>query len=351
MTKDRLRNFTVRFLESALSRVETVAKPFYGGRLSTGEAIRRLAEERLEQLESDSPREQTRDALLRIFRTWRAGQPLALADLQLLANCANTAYQRCRKDFISRDLLVANVSAFGDAVRLAARGKVKGIDTHDRYYLRNLESSEEVDAKTLVDFVDKWIALLPDAPSPAQAEFASRNLPTYLRAEKFSDETQLAMTLGPYTSALLQVAIRGYWYSERAKLIEPGDVADAWPKRAGPVRQGPFSLSAWAQEEGASLAVDSSVHHSVITANSFVEIEDLIEVTRLAVAGHEVRGAAFQWGKLVEKPTRYMLTTERAVWFFDGEDFAALAKALDSLFREPSMAALVERLRYVYGRI
>ena len=57
MKTDSLRNFTVRFLESALRRVESTAKPFYGGRLSTGEAIRRLAEERLDEIESSSPGE------------------------------------------------------------------------------------------------------------------------------------------------------------------------------------------------------------------------------------------------------------------------------------------------------
>ena len=63
MKSDSLRNFTVRFLESALRRVDSTAKPFYGGRLSTGEAIRRLAEERLEEIESSGPRrERTRGA-------------------------------------------------------------------------------------------------------------------------------------------------------------------------------------------------------------------------------------------------------------------------------------------------
>ena len=33
MKTDNLRNFTVRFPESALQRVESTAKPFYGGRL------------------------------------------------------------------------------------------------------------------------------------------------------------------------------------------------------------------------------------------------------------------------------------------------------------------------------
>jgi hypothetical protein len=73
MKTDSLRNFTVRFLESALRRVESTAKPFYGGRLSTGEAIRRLAEERLNEIENSSPGESARDALLRMVGAWRSG--------------------------------------------------------------------------------------------------------------------------------------------------------------------------------------------------------------------------------------------------------------------------------------
>jgi hypothetical protein len=351
MKKDGLRNFTVRFLESALRRVELTAKPYYGGRLSTGEAIRRLAEERLNEIESDVPREKTRDALLRIVGDWRSGKTLTLADLQLLAELSNAAYQRCRRHFVSRDLLAANVSAFRDAVLISTRGKGKGIEPEQRYFLGNLGASQDIEAKTLADFVEKWTASLSDSPTSSQAEFASRNLLTLLRDETFSDDAQLAKTLGPHIPALLQLAIRGYWYSERSALIDPTKESDSWPRNMSPVQNGRISLSAVVRESGASLAVDSSAHHSVITASSFVEMEDLAEVTRAAAAGQEIRGEAFQWGKLSEKQTRYVLTTERAVWFFDAEDFAALAKCLDSLFREPSMAALVERLWFVYGRI
>jgi hypothetical protein len=44
MKPNGLRNFTVRFRESELERVQTIAKPFYRGRLSTWEVIRRLTE-------------------------------------------------------------------------------------------------------------------------------------------------------------------------------------------------------------------------------------------------------------------------------------------------------------------
>jgi hypothetical protein len=353
MKTDNLRNFTVRFLESALRRVEATAKPFYGGRLSTGEAIRRLAEERLDAIESEAPRERTRDALLRILRAWRSGHSLSLADLRFLSDKSNTAYQRCRREFVLRELLVANVSAFREAVQLAKGGKTgKGIQPEERYFLGNLATSRgTIEGKTLPESVDKWLELLPELPSASQGEFASRNLLTYLRDEEFSDESRLSKTLGPYIPALLQLAIRGYWISERSALVESPKEPPTWPMHMNPIQRGRISLSAIVGEHDVTLAMDSSAHHSVITANHFVEVEDLAEMTRLAVAGHELRGETFVWLKLPEPPARFMLKTERAVWIFDAEDFASFGQCLDSLFREPSVAALVERLRYAYGRI
>ena len=158
MKSDSLRNFTVRFLESALRRVESTAKPFYGGRLSTGEAIRRLAEERLDEIESFGPRDSAPEALLPILAAWRSGQPLVLDDLRFLARSANNAYQRCRQDSVSRDLLVANVSAFRDATRLLPRTKTKESDAMEAYFLGNLRVSADISGKTLADSVDRWIA-------------------------------------------------------------------------------------------------------------------------------------------------------------------------------------------------
>lgn len=70
MRPNGLRNFTVRFHESELERVRTVAKPFYGGRLSTGGAIRRLAEERLDEITHTNVGKSLRDTLLRLLSDW-----------------------------------------------------------------------------------------------------------------------------------------------------------------------------------------------------------------------------------------------------------------------------------------
>jgi len=351
---DNLRNFTVRFLESALRRVESTAKPFYGGRLSTGEAIRRLAEERLDEIESKEAGERNRDALLRILSDWRAGRPLPIADLRLIADGANAAYQRCRADVVSRDLLIADVSAFREAVAIAARAKSgKGNELDTRYYLGNFSTSRgKIEAKSLAESVDKWIALLPDLTTPQQAEFASRNLLSFMRDEDCPDDTQLDRALRPYMSGLLQLAIRAHWYAERRPLLGPEEESQgSRVTHLGPFQHGRITLKPLVRDHVLALSLQLPDEHSVVTANNFVEVEDLVGVTRLALDGHDIRGEVFQWSKQLDEPRRFTLTTERGWWLLEAADVESVGQCFDSLFREPSVAALAERSRYIYGCI
>ncbi|HEY2678559.1 MAG TPA: hypothetical protein VGI65_16415 [Steroidobacteraceae bacterium] len=354
MNRDTLRNFTVRFLESALRRVDATAKPFYGGRLSTGEAIRRLAEERLEEIEAFGPRDSAPEALLPILSAWRSGKNLALDDLRFLASSANSAYQQCRQDHVSRDLLVANVSAFRDAVRLLTRGKAKGLEIEDEYFLGNLTTSKEFRGKSLVDSVDRWIALLDDRPVPMEAEFASRNLYTYLRDEKFPDEMQLAKTLNAYVPELLQVAIRGYWNRERQPLLDrPKDPFESGlpPRMSRSISDGKVTVRPTTDEYGLSVLFEMAARECWFSAVSFVDLEDLTYVTQRARGGADVRGTTFGWN-IYDDPTKsYELVTSIVRMRFDPAEFASIGVCLDALLREPSIAALLERLRYVYGRI
>jgi hypothetical protein len=353
MKIDLPRNFTIRFLESALRRVEATAKPFYGGRLSTGEAIRRLAEERLDEIESSGSRERADQTLLRMVGSWRSGVPLALADLRFLAECANQAYQRCRRPFVSKELLIANVSAFRDTVRLATGGKAKSIEPEEHYFLKNLGTPKDIDAKTLSEYVDKWIALLAARPNPGQAEFASRNLYAYLRDEEFPNELQLSKTLAQYVPALLQVAVRGYWDLQGTPLIDraQGSLSASAARLTNAIPAGNVTLVPWVRDDGMGASIQLTVQNCAVVVRNLVDLEDLVEITRLAAQGIETRGGTFEWLLVSEKPKLFMLSTDRAWWRLDAKDFESFSQCLDSLFREPSVAALAERLRYAYGRI
>jgi hypothetical protein len=169
MSHDGLRNFTVRFLESALQRVETTAKPFYGGRVSTGEAIRRLAEERFDEIENEEGAEESGDALPRLVSDWQSGTIPSIADLRILALSATETYRRCAADFVSRDLLIADVSAFRDAVKECTQGASAGKSLRGRYSFSDRAGERSaIDSKGLLGSVEQWIAKLPAVVTPAR---------------------------------------------------------------------------------------------------------------------------------------------------------------------------------------
>jgi hypothetical protein len=286
---------------------------------------------------------------------WRSGQIVALSDLQLLAQLANETYQRCRKDFVSKELLMANAAAFRDAVRLATRGKAKRIEPEERYFLANLGSSEEkeIDAKTLPEYVDRWISDLSDRPSPSEAEFASRNLLAYLRDETFPDEEQSAKTLNVYVPKLLQVAIRAYWDKEGTPLIPAGarSAAPSAPRAAAAITAGSIVLRPVVAETSFAASIELTAQNCAVVASNAVQLEDLAQVTRIASTGTDARGSTFAWSIEGDKTKRFVLATERAWWRLSATDFGSFAQCLEALSREPSLAALIERLRYVYGRV
>jgi hypothetical protein len=105
------------------------------------------------------------------------------------------------------------------------------------------------------------------------------------------------------------------------------------------------------REHELALSLEFPGKQAIVWANDFVQVEDLRHVTRLALAGHDIRGDVFQWSKQREEPKRFVLTTERGSWILEGSDVASIGHVLESLFREPCMAGLTEHAPFVYGRI
>jgi hypothetical protein len=351
MKNDALRNFTVRFRDSALQRVEMKAKPFYGGRLSTGEAIRRLAEERLAQIEKREPGE--RETLLGVLRVWRSGRRLSIADLRFIANAANTAYRRCRRDFVSKELLLAQVNAFRQVAPLVA-GRMSGssgVPARRPFLGDSMLHTPALDG-TVVEAIDAWIAGLSDLPSPGQAEYASRNLLALLRDASASDGPLLAQAMEPFLPALIQLAVRSHWYSERSALVDgERPLYRARPPDVTPLRTGRVSVTPIVRDHDFEISIELPDYNSAVAANNFVEVEDFTAVTRLAALGQYVRGEVFQWSKQPDDRNRLTLSTEHGSWLLEPEALASIDRCMDLLFREPSIIALVERLTFIYGRV
>lgn len=350
MRPDGLRNFTVRFLESALQRVDTSAKPFYGGRLSTGEAIRRLAEERLDEIESGEGAEETREALLRLLSGWRSARIPSIADLRLLALSAADAYRRCTAEFVSRDLLIANVGAFRDAVKQCTRAGGTARSLAGRYSFLGSEV-RAIEGDQLLISIERWIAKLPARVIPAEAEHASQNLAAFLHEERWPDDVLLGKALRVHVSSLLELSIRAYWRQSHRPLIGPeADATRQRPRDLAPLRHGSITLKASMRDYELWLAMELPTRSAVMT-NDVVEMQDLSHVIRLALERDAGLGEVFSCSKEPGEPTRFRLSTECCRWTLETADVVSIVGALDALFREPSVAALLERARFVYGRV
>ena len=345
-----LRNFTVRFHDAELQRVETKAKPYFGGRISTGEALRRLAEERLDEIEKGKGAETCRDTLLRLLCDFRSARLPSIADLRFLAFGASEAYRRCKADVVARDLLIANVRAFRDAVAgSASRGT--GKSRASRYSFPDKDGeARPIDGEGLLQALDKWIAQLPALVTPAQAEHASANLTEFLRGVDRSDDAQVQRALRPHVGALLQLSIRGYWHITHRPLIPEADLQGRHPRDLTPARAGRIGIQARVRDYELWLAIELP-GHSAVLANDLVQIEELRSVTRLALERGDVRGEVFHWSRRCGETGEFQLSTERGRWMIERSDVISIAEALDELHRKPSIANVIERGHYVYGRI
>lgn len=115
-------------------------------------------------------------------------------------------------------------------------------------------------------------------------------------------------------------------------------------------RHGRIAINALVRDHELELTLESPGKHAA-TANTFVEVEDLRNVTRLVLEGHDIRGEVFEWSKRRNRPRQFTLFTQHGWWMLEASDVSSVGRALDSLFREPSIAGLAERARFIYGRI
>src|SRR5207253_10405056 len=100
-----------------------------------------------------------------------------------------------------------------------------------------------------------------------------------------------------------------------------------------------------------TLSLELLGKQSVVSANNLPEVEDLRDTTRLALAGHDIRGDVFHWSKQLEDPKRFTLSTERGSWMLEASGVGSIGQALDLLFHEPSIVGVAERGRFVYCRV
>jgi len=281
-----------------------------------------------------------RTGLVRVLREWRHARLLNHSDLEFIADCAHSAYLRCQRPFVSKDLLSANVVAFREVVKARMGAKSgRGIEASQRYFVGNLQTQHgDFGARSLIEYVDKWLDALSDPPSCAQAEFASRNLFSYLE-EELGDSPHLGSVLSPYLPALLQVAVRGYWYAERKPLVEPDPIrTPTFPVFPSAVTVGSVSVSPLVKDNELILSIAFKDRSLSLTANNYVEAEELREIVSRATQGRYFQGESFSLLENVGVKDSVVLFCSRVSQFLSLQEVSALS-------------SLIERLAYVYGRI
>ena len=116
-------------------------------------------------------------------------------------------------------------------------------------------------------------------------------------------------------SALLQRAIRAYRYQEHRPLLAAEEERRSTRlTHLPPVWHGSIGIDPLVLEHQLTLSLELPGKQAIVSANDFVEVEDLRNVTRLVLDEHDIRGEVFQWSKQLEDPKRFVLTTERGSW-------------------------------------
>lgn len=360
MAGDAYKIFSLRFPYALAERLERAKALFGSGELSTGEAARRLLEQRLDQVDTDAEHRRTRQTLLDIRAKWHGGQELTRAEWTCLADYGYRAYSYAAlgaRSLVDRTLLAANLQAFGALLQLRQVHAPEACDPEaDRYFLGNLGWHGSPDLATRLTDV---LTTLGAAPDPNVGYFGSRNLYTTLRDDTWLAHVPLHAALAPYLEALLLVAIRGYWYEEQTPLRPeaPSDTSDfAFPLSS--THHARYTLAPRADAHQISVALELGQAPAFLMAlDNYVEFTEFAELVTRARAADEPSGGLrlggfdLMWDPQAAGARVYIITCGRFRFVLSAEE----VMALDDLFREacakPDVRAHLARLAFVYGRI
>jgi hypothetical protein len=314
-----------------------------------------------------------RGSLLTLLRKREASQNLTRSEWRLLAHLANKTYSHAyhQLDAISRDLLMANLSAFAAfiALRNSEYPHLAQKDS-DAYYLGNMSFSwaeKEAEKLDIPSYVETCVNGLPVYPSGGAGTFCSRNLDVALRDEPGIDLLKLNQALSPYLDALLKVALRGYWLQNKEAIITSRDRLDGWRKSEeelqmpnhihfANISNEHFVLVPRADESSLSCAVESKKHPYVFALSNFVELIDFISlIERIGQDQKHVKMPGFELDLINfssdQKRARYMLGTGRWKHFFEQDEFFALQKLMHDFVGSEAVKSHIHKLETIYGRI
>lgn len=220
------------------------------------------------------------------------------------------------------------------------------------YLLGNLCSS--VGGDSFEERARLIIPSLSDHLSTNTVEFASRNLQVLLRDECYLlNNNSISDALKPYRSALLQIAIRGYWLWSRTPL--PVAVNNSLPFGIIPLpplmAQG-VRFDVYETDIGMTAAITLEHNDVIVTLNSVPEIQELIDMLRQS---NESRNFNGEWLSLypdTQVPPRWVALRRVVQITLRLADYATLkSMVLEAMDAEHPIKGALDKMVWLYGSL
>lgn len=360
MTHDPYKIFSLRLPLTLAERLEQAKALFGQGELSTGEAARRLLEQRLEQIEAAAARQRARETLLTCRAKWQGSQELTREEWTCLATYGAQAYDyvaQHARSFVDPTLLAATVQA-GSAL-LHAR-QVSAPDASETEVERALRASlGRHGHPDLCSGLPDVLAALGPTPAPHLGAFASHNLEMLLRDAAGLPQIPLQATLAPSLEGLLLVAIRGCWYEEQTPLQPTGIEAasdSCFPLTPTPDDGATLALQADAMHLRGTLVL-SQTPRCWLALDTYVECTDLVALLAHVQAVREpspavrLGGVHFLWEPPEAGTQRALFTVGRVRVVLGDADVTALAAHVQEAWARHEVQEYLTRFACIYGRI
>jgi hypothetical protein len=281
----------------------------------------------------------------------RGGLVWTPMEWQILTDYATQAYRQAMhhgRSVVDRDVLIAVMQAC-EALRTAASQRAAPPAAC---------ASDGVagDLEEPPGWTTGWTTV-PPALTPEMGMAVCRQLAALVHDVPPEALPQCQARLAAEQATLLQLALRGYWYTTEVSILDA-------PEAEGPPAC--FPLTSTRTAFGRCLPLLAGHRLSMVlaltalpldlalrTAVDWLDLVTLVECTQAAAMAGTVRTplGTLTWTGSHDGPRLYHLTIERWQLTVSAEDFAGLAALVQQAMAQPDLRLHLERLAFVYGRI
>ena len=352
------RIFSLRLPHALAERLGRAKAVFGSGELSTGETARRLLEQRLDQLERHAARRTARQTLRDLRATWPGAPAWTPAQWHCLAAYATQAYAhalRHGRSVVDRPLLLALWQGV-EALGARSQRRPPAPQEAPEQVLRPAGGGPSGTADT-----PGWGtagAVVPPVPTPEMGYAVCRQLAAVVREASGRALAPCQAGWAPFLAALLQLALRGYWYTAGASILDtPGveEVPACFPLTDISTAAG--RCVPHVAGHRLSLVLALTTPSLEVAVRTYVDWLDLVMLVESAQATGEEVGTVrtplgtLTWAAPDHGSRMYQLTLGQVRLTLRLEDFRGLVALLQAVQAQPALRSYLVQLAYVYGRI